>query len=71
MFSTALLFCPDIVVGAAIAEVPLLERDPHHAGHHEESAGNAEGVWPHTQEGNLNWYGRISDCCILEFTWDA
>ena len=54
MFSTALLFCPDIVVGAAIAEVPLLERDPHHAGHHEESAGNAEGVWPHTQEGNLN-----------------
>ena len=43
----------DMVAAAVVAEVPLLERDPHHGGEDEEGAEDAHGVGPHAHEYDL------------------
>ena len=44
----------DLVAAAAVvAEVPLLERDPHHGGEDEEGAEDAHRVGPHPHEYDL------------------
>ena len=41
------------VTAAVVAEVPLLERDPHHGGEDEEGAEDAHGVGPDAHEYDL------------------
>ena len=42
-----------MVAAVVVAEVPLLERDPHHGGEDEEGAEDTHGVGPHAHEYDL------------------